>query len=178
MEIVYRWNLKSLLGYLPFGFLFGIPTLFIDLMIVSIFERTPSSEKPWVFWFTGIAAIFFTASSLFMFAMPLFQGLFGYIRISPEALEYQRWPFSKNRFEWKNVESIRQGTLNIQTPFNRGPLNYGSLLIRRDKPGWELKTRGGTLGSAKYHIIPISEFQGWDDGRLVSDLRLFAPHLS
>ena len=151
METNYRWKLRSLLGYIPIGLYFGVFSMVIDVMVLSVFKNPP---------FTFI------------------QGLFGYIKTSPEGLEYQRWPFSKNQFKWENVESITQGVINAQTPFYRGALKYGSLLIRRNKPRWEIKTGGGTLGSAKYHIIPISEFQGWDEDSLVTNLRLYAPHLS
>ena len=178
MQTIYRWTFRSLLAYLPMGLYFGLFATIMDLMVFSIFRNIPLAEIPLIFWFVGAASIFISLCSLFIISLPFVQGFFGYIKVSPEGLEYQRWPFSKNHFKWESVESIRKGVINAQTPFYRGALKYGSLLIRRKRRGWEYKTIGGTLGSAEYLIVPISEFQGWTDGSLVANLKLYAPHLS
>lgn len=178
METIYRWKLKSLIPYLPILLFFCMFPAFLDLFVISVFKNTPLEEIPFIFWCASIGAIFITASLLIALSLPIIQAIFGYIKISPEGLEYKRWPLSKQIFKWEYVTSIHQGTINTQIPFLGGTIKYGSLLIQRSKPGWEIKTPSGVLGSRDYHGIPISEFQGWDDGSLVENLKLHAPHLT
>ncbi len=178
MQTIYRWKLKSLLRFLPIGISIGLFVTTLDLMVLLIFKNNLTTETLFVFWFMSIAAIFFTLGALIILSLPLIEGLFGYIKISPEGFEHRRWPFTSNEFDWGNLESIRRGKINDHFPFYRGELEYGSLLIKRNKLGFEFKSKGGTLGSANYYVVSLSEFQEWDDGSLVANLKLYAPHLT
>jgi hypothetical protein len=181
----YRWSWKSIFGYFPFVLYFGFFCLVFSLLLGLIIiphqndsQTQPLSGLP-LFLF-GFLSCMFGSASLFFLVMPVIQVIFGYIKISPAELEYQRWPFGKIRAGWDKIESVREGTLNLE---RQGPLllmpkklNYATLLIRRSKPGWEIPIAGSSLGSAKYHIVPLSEFEGWSDGSLATDLRKHAPH--
>lgn len=178
MEAIYRWKLKSLLRFLPIWISIGLFATALDLMVLLIFKNNLITDMLFIFWFMGIAAIFVTLGALIAFSLPLVEGLFGYIKISHDGFEHRRWPFTSNKFDWENLESIHQGKINTQIPLYRGAIEYGSLLIKRNKPGFEFKSKGGTLGSANYYVVSLSEFQGWDDGSLVANLKLYAPHLT
>lgn len=146
-----------------------------------MYQGSQSKDDPLIYLSLAVmvpGAVLMTLGSLFMLFIPISQGLFGYIKISSDGLEFRRFPFRTHKFKWESVERISQGTVSTQIPFMRGPLRYGSLLIRRDTPGWETNMGNGRLGSANYHGIPISEFQGWDDGSLLENLKLYAPHIS
>ncbi len=92
-----------------------------------------------------------------------------FLRLSPEGLEYHRWPFTTITCRWNEVEKISRGNfMSIAT---------ATLMIPREKPGWETPVEGGVLGSARYKLVPLNDFQGWPDGDLTNELRQYAPKL-
>jgi hypothetical protein len=44
--------------------------------------------------------------------MPVIEALFGYLKVSPEGFEYQRWPFVLIRGGWDEVEKVEIGMLS------------------------------------------------------------------
>ena len=166
----YRWNIKSSLGYLPL--ILGVGIVFVCFgmsLFWTIQSRHISGPDLVTVWLFGVGTCIFGLGALFLLLIPLSQLIFGYVTISSDGLEYRRWPFTKIFCPWNDVESIHMG--NVQG------LKYATLLIRRARPGLELRIGNNTLGSAKYRMIPISELRGWSDGSLLMDLRLHAPQL-
>jgi hypothetical protein len=92
-----------------------------------------------------------------------------FLRLSPEGLEYHRWPFTTITCRWNEAEKIAQG--------NVMGMSVATLMIPREKIGWEKPVKGGVLGSAKYKLVPLNDFQGWPDGDLMNELRQYAPKL-
>jgi hypothetical protein len=92
-----------------------------------------------------------------------------FLKLSPEGLEYHRWPFTTITCQWNETEKIAQGKVM--------GMSVATLMIPREKIGWEMHVQGGVLGSAKYKLVPLNDFQGWPDGDLRNELMLYAPKL-
>jgi hypothetical protein len=94
--------------------------------------------------------------------------------------EYRRWPFAIIQGPLDEIEKVQQGTLKLDGLGIPGKLlsnqKYGTLSIRRRKPGREIQMGNATLGSAKYILVPLQELEGWEDGSLETALRTYAPH--
>jgi hypothetical protein len=92
-----------------------------------------------------------------------------FLRLSPEGLEYHRWPFTTITCRWDEAEKLAQGNVMGMT--------VATLMIPKEKMGWKMPVGGGVLGSAKYKLVPLNDFQGWPEGELMNELRQFAPKL-
>jgi hypothetical protein len=106
--------------------------------------------------FTLVAATFFYRVGTFL-------------RLSPSGLEYHRWPFTTITCLWSEVEQIAKA--------NVMGMSIATLMIPKEEIGWEMPVGGATLGSAKYKLVPLNDFQGWPDGDLMQELMQYAPKL-
>lgn len=184
MPKIYRWAWKSIFGYLPIALYFGFFSVVSGLLAIDVLKGQSTStiglSRAIFLGVTGAVPCMFGVASLFFLIMPFIQVLFGYLKVSPTMLEYRRWPFGAILCRWDEIESVQQGTLRLdrQGPMILMPRNlkYATLLIRRSRPGREIPIGRNKLGSAKYHFVPLSEFEGWSDGSLEIELRTYAPH--
>ena len=181
---IYRWAWKSIFGYLAFALYFGFFSAVSSLLLIDVLKGQSTStvgvSRAIILVVIGAVPCMLGVASLVFLIMPFIQRLFGYLKVSPTMLEYRRWPFGTILCRWDEIESVQQGTLRLdrQGPIILMPRNleYATLLICRSRPGWEIPIGQNKLGSAKYHVVPLSEFEGWSDGSLEMELRTYAPH--
>jgi hypothetical protein len=175
MTKIYGWNRKSIFAYFPMvvpsGLIsIGFPVLFSGLLQGKL---TIAETSTFMLVLFGIVmGMVYLLMTLFLIIIIL-PFLFGYLKISPAGFEYQRWPFIVVRGGFDQIEIIQQGTLNLNY---LGSKKYATMLIRRTKPGKEFLMGSASLGSAHYHIVPLSELAGWEDGDLEATLKTYAPH--
>jgi len=157
-----------------FFFYISISIIFYCAYLMAVNSTKPFPEllRPLVYivQLQMLLLVGFSAfAGLFLLTISIGRVLFGYLIISDNGIVYRKWPFPIKTFSWSDVEKISHSSI-----FRR---RYDYLLIRKTKPGFAIKTSIGTLGSPRYHTIPLHEIKGWRDGDLVNDLRSHMPAL-
>jgi hypothetical protein len=123
-----------------------------------------------------LAGLTGTLTSLYLATGRLFRG---YVRISPDGLEYRYWLNIGFRCDWSAVKD-RIGKHRRRFPpwqrilYIRGPDWFGPTFVIV-----LVKLMGGCdVGRALRHLtLPLWGIQGWPNGEFARDLRRYAPHL-
>lgn len=180
MTHTFRWNWKSIFGYLRFIIFFGLLLLFSSVLL-RFALRADSHMSAAPLLLLSAPVVLYGIALLFFLSFSISQFLFAYLRVSPEGFEFRRWPLRIIQVQWNEVEQFQHGVLRLDRP---GVMRfvipakqaYASLLIRRRTPGWEIRQKNMQLGSSRFYVLPLNEFEGWEDGSLEAALKFYAPH--
>jgi hypothetical protein len=97
--------------------------------------------------------------------------LLSYLKVSSAGLEVRYWPFYQLRARWEEVDRIDKhrvfGIFPSDALFLKQAAPFGSCSIL----GRELWLRP----RLDQRLVVLSDFSGWQDGRLAEDLRLYIP---
>ena len=149
-----------ILLFVPFECICAV--MFLNLL-ATFYGNQLSSESLFMFVALGtLGIIMFT-----LFAVIFVYRIGTFLRLSPDGLEYHRWPFKTITCKWNEVEKISQGNIMGFT--------FSTLMLPKSEIGLEIPIGKGVLGSAKYKLVPLNDFRGWPNGELRDELRLYAP---
>jgi hypothetical protein len=166
MASIYRPKWRSIGKAIKLVLSLGIPILTSAIVIYAL-NNPETPLNIYTIFFGGILVLLI-GSSLIL-PILLVNWICSYLKISAVGLEYHRWPFNTIVCFWSEVERISHGKYNGKP--------FASLLISRHEPGREISLGKAKLGSAKYKIVPLSDFKGWPEGNLSDELRTYAPRL-
>lgn len=155
----------------------AIPFLCVALCIGTLALGTIGNSKIGAMRFIlpvilGLPALVIVLFSFALILMPIGRGIFSYLLISDEGLEYRLWPLHKIRCSWDDVEQIKKSSL----PFQGDILT----LKKAEVSGFHilLDFNKGNFGVTKTsQVIPLYQIDGWQNGKLENELRKYAPNL-
>ncbi len=186
MSYTFRFAKKSIFGYMRFVIYFGLQLGITLALLAFIYQGRGSGQlSPFVYFVfiaLGFLVLILAIGFLSLLFIPAAQQRYGYLKISPQGFEYQRWPFYRLQGGWDEVEKVEKGTVNLPPNVvmrlmgGGKSIAYASLLIRKRIPGREIRFTNTTIGSARFHVIALNELDGWDDGSLETALKFYAPH--
>jgi len=158
----YRLTALALLKSLGLAALLILPLVTVAALMLML----PESMSGGLFFLLFLPIILTCGLSVFLSVLAV--GVFVHrLKLTPEGLEYQRWPLKQIAATWAQVEGLHIGKKT----------GSATLLVHRIKPGFELDLGFMTLGSKDFKLIPLSDFTGWKDGRIALEMKKFAPKL-
>jgi hypothetical protein len=99
------------------------------------------------------------------------QSFKNFLKLTPEGMEYQYWPYYHVRCKWEDVDSLGK---ERRFRFNQEML----YLKRAEALGWQMTIMARKAsGAGDKFIIPLTSFTGWPTGRLADDLRAHLPQI-
>jgi hypothetical protein len=116
----------------------------------------------------GAVALFLAIGTIGLIMLPV-STMMSRLLIGPGGIVYSRWPFRRIVCQWSELDHLASTTVLGR--------NATMLYVRRSAPGWSLRMGPGILGSREYKIIPLSDFKGWSDARILHDISEYVPRL-
>jgi hypothetical protein len=121
----------------------------------------------------GLPALGITIASFALIFTAIGRVIFSYLLISEDGLEYSLWPAHKIYCTWEDVDQIKKSPL---------PFQGDILVIKRAQVSGLLeilpRINNGDLGAAKtLPVIPLYQIDGWQNGKLVDELKKYVPNL-
>jgi hypothetical protein len=91
-----------------------------------------------------------------------------YLKLSDAGVELFYWPGFRLNSSWEDIERLGYVTL-------LGKIPHDALFIKSNPE--QMQTVSRQKGIREKRIIPLSDFRGWPEGYLLSELKRYIPEL-
>lgn len=167
---------QVLLSFLPLLYFIPVTLLLIGISTWFVYDLFGDTDSQLLGFVTlvllGSGSLLAAIFCLYLITVPLFYAFGTYLRVSPQGLEYLRWPYFGLRCGWDDIECLGKARTFTGK-------EYAALYLRRsDRFSWQLSTKiRQKLGLRTNWRIPLHDLQGWSADQLRDDLRHYVPHL-
>jgi uncharacterized Tic20 family protein len=164
-----RWLLSLNVFSLVFiGIVLGIPLIGFVAMLISLFRAESKLDTVAIifacFLFPMIILLSFI---LFRQTINVVLSFFSYTKISPDGIEQKQLPYKHIRCAWSDVDKL--GKLFLTDVIYLTSYEVIGLSLSLKSPFRFFRPKQG--------FMSLSGYDGWPDGQLSDDLKLYAPKL-
>lgn len=177
----HRWTFVGITrGFVPTLPCAGVTGLLAYLTLEITSVRAPSTDHLITQALMGLMTLAALSVTLMFLCLATGRLLRGYVKITPDGLEYRYWPKFGFHCDWSTVKPQIGNVRPWRFPpwhknlYIWGPEWFGpTLVISLIMLIWGCDVRE-TFG---YLTLPLWGIRGWPNGEFAHDLRRYAPHL-
>jgi len=165
-----RWNLALNVFTLFFiAIVWGIPVIALVLVMASFFQaENELNIFIIVFGCALTPLVILMVFNILQMMMSVIMSFFAYIKISPDGIEQKNSPYKHIRSNWADVDKLGKFFLFTDALY----LNSFEVL------GFSLSIKSPLrFLRPKQGFITLAGYEGWPDGQLKNDFKLYAPRL-